>query len=54
MQVALKKVEGFIVKMMEEDQASLSERIAERDNLMNTLLRASEREAAGKSSGLSD
>jgi cytochrome P450 len=55
MKSALKEVEEYISKMVDEERASSSEKEAKGDNLMSVLLKASESEAMGKGrSGLSD
>jgi cytochrome P450 len=55
MKNALKEVEIFMRKMVEDERKGLNEKSSERDNLMSALLRASDNEVLGKGKiGLND
>lgn len=55
MKNALKEVEIFMRKMVEDERKGLNEKSSERDNLMSALLRASDSEVLGKGKiGLND
>jgi cytochrome P450 len=55
MKNALKEVETFMRKMVEDEREGLNEKSSERDNLMSALLRASDNEVLGQGKlGLND